>query len=58
MKADLLEHVNLEQVEAFAKTVLAEDNTRTAAIVPKPFVGVFQIEEGGSAGEEVLGRGL
>ena len=58
MKADLLEEINLEQVEAFAKTVLGADNTRTAAIVPKPFVGVFQIEEGGSAGEEVLGRGL
>jgi len=58
MKADLLEQISLEQVEAFAKTVFAADNTRTAAIVPKPFVGVFQIEEGGSAGEEVLGRGL
>jgi zinc protease len=58
MKTNLREQVSLEQVEAFAKTVFAEDNTRIAAIVPKPFVGVFQIEEGGSAGEEVLGRGL
>jgi zinc protease len=58
MKADLLKEINLEQVEAFAKTVFAADNTRTAVIVPKQFVGVFQIEEGGSAGEEVLGRGL
>jgi len=56
MKSGLVEMIRLEEVERFARKVFAAENTRTAAIVPKPFVGVFQIEEGGSAGEEVLGR--
>jgi zinc protease len=56
MKTGLEEMISLEEVERFAKSVLAVENTRLVAIKPKPFVGVFQIEEGGSAGEEVLGR--
>lgn len=56
LKAGLDDVIALEEVERLGKLVLAEENTRTVAIVPKPFVGVFQIEEGGSAGEAVIGR--
>lgn len=58
LKAGLDDVIKLEEVERLGKKVLARENTRTVAIVPKPFVGVFQIDEGGSAGEEVLGGSI
>ena len=48
--------VSLDAVNRFATEILQSGNTRTVAIVPKPFVGVFQIDSGGSAGEAVIGR--
>jgi zinc protease len=56
LKSGLDDVIRREEVERLGKKILARDNTRTVAIVPKPFVGVFQIEEGGSAGEAVIGR--
>jgi len=56
LKAGLDNVINREEVERLGAKYLAVGNTRTVAIVPKPFVGVFQIEDGGSAGEAVIGR--
>jgi zinc protease len=56
LKKELPEMLSLEEVNRFAAKVMGEKNTRTVAIVPKPFVGVFQIDSGGSAGADVIGR--
>ncbi|MEZ5276801.1 MAG: insulinase family protein [Opitutaceae bacterium] len=56
LKKELPELLSLEEVNRFAAKVMGRENTRTVAIVPKPFVGVFQIDSGGSAGADVIGR--
>ncbi len=56
VKEDVLSSVPLEKVNQFAKSVLKKRNTYTASIVPKPFVGIYQAEDGASAGTPVIGR--
>ena len=43
-------------VNALASRVLQRNSARTAAVVPKPYVGVFNIESGASDGLPVIGR--
>ncbi len=45
-----------DTVNALAARVLQRDFARTAAVVPKPFVGVFNIESGASDGLPIIGR--
>ncbi len=40
----LIDEITRKEVEAWAKKVLTRRNTRTAAIVPKQFIGIFQTE--------------
>ena len=40
----LIDGITRREVEAWAKKVLTRRNTRTAAIVPKQFIGIFQTE--------------
>lgn len=42
LKAGLVDDVTLEEVDAWTKKILTRRNSRTAAIVPKQFVGLFQ----------------
>jgi len=56
IKEDAFSSVQLEQVNQFAKSVLKKRNTHTASIIPKPFVGIYQSEDGAAAGTPVLGR--
>lgn len=44
VKNDIVATVTTEKVNAFAKELLHPDNTRAAAIRPKPFIGLFQID--------------
>ncbi len=44
LKAGMVDEISLQEVEAWAKKVLTRRNVRTAAIVPKQFVGIFQSE--------------
>jgi len=38
----VIDTITKEEVDTWAKKLLRADNSRTAAIVPKPFVGLFQ----------------
>lgn len=40
----LVDEITLKEVQSWAKKVLTRRNTRTAAIVPKQFIGLFQTE--------------
>ena len=42
LKQGLMDEVTIDDVNAWAKKVLGKSNSRTAAIVPKPFIGIFQ----------------
>ncbi len=44
LKDGLVDTITLAEVEKWAKKVLTRRNVRTAAIVPKQFVGIFQTE--------------
>ncbi len=44
LHAGLVDEITLEEVEAWAKKILTRRNTRTASIVPKQFIGIFQTE--------------
>ena len=44
MKAGMVDEITIKEVEKWAKKVLTRRNVRTAAIVPKQFVGIFQSE--------------
>ncbi len=39
---DLFDTITIEEVNAWAARVLPASNSRSAAIVPKPFIGIFQ----------------
>lgn len=45
LKNGIVSTVTVAEVNAFATLVMGPDNARTAAIIPKPFVGIFQTEE-------------
>ncbi|WP_221029104.1 M16 family metallopeptidase [Actomonas aquatica] len=42
LKEGLVDEITLEEVDAWAKKVLTRRNSRTAAIVPKQFIGLFE----------------
>lgn len=42
LKQGLIDEITHEEVNAWAKRILTHENSRTAAIVPKPFIGIFQ----------------
>ncbi len=42
LQAGLIDTVTIDDVNAWAKKILSPKNTYTAAIVPKPFIGIFQ----------------
>jgi zinc protease len=42
LRSGLIDTVTREDVDAWAKKILVARNTYTAAIVPKPFIGIFQ----------------
>ena len=44
LKAGLVDEITLKEVDAWAKKVLTRRNSRTAAIVPKQFIGIFQTD--------------
>ena len=44
LHAGLVDEITLKEVEKWAKKILTRRNTRTAAIVPKQFIGLFQTE--------------
>lgn len=44
LKAGIVDDISIKEVEAWAKKVLTRRNARSAAIVPKQFVGIFQSE--------------
>lgn len=42
LRHGLIETVTIDEVNAWAKKILPASNSRTAAVVPKPFIGIFQ----------------
>ncbi|GAB5559346.1 MAG: insulinase family protein [Synoicihabitans sp.] len=44
LHAGLVDEITLKEVESWAKKILTRRNTRTSAIVPKQFIGIFQTE--------------
>ncbi len=44
LHAGMVDEITLKEVQAWAKKVLTRRNTRTAAIVPKQFIGLFETE--------------
>lgn len=44
LKAGAMDSLTLEDVNAFAREILVAGNCRTAAIVPKAFVGLFDVK--------------
>jgi len=44
LRNGLVDEITLEEVEAWAAKVLTRRNIRTAAIVPKQFIGIFQTD--------------
>jgi predicted Zn-dependent peptidase len=44
LRSGIIDTVTLEEVDRWARTVLPASNSRTAAIVPKPFIGIFQAQ--------------
>jgi zinc protease len=44
LHAGLIDEITQAEVEALARRVLNRRNTRTAALVPKQFIGIFQTE--------------
>ncbi|MCC5024647.1 MAG: insulinase family protein [Candidatus Synoicihabitans palmerolidicus] len=44
LKNGLVDEITREEVDAWAKKILTRRNSRTAAIVPKQFVGIFQTD--------------
>ncbi len=42
LKDGLTNEITLDEVNTWAKKILVPQNCRTAAIVPKPFIGIFQ----------------
>ncbi len=44
LKEGLVDEITLAEVNAWAKKVLTRRNSRTAAIVPKQFIGLFQTD--------------
>jgi len=49
------QNLEVDRVNALAASVLKKGRARTAAVVPKPFVGVFKIDTE-SGGQPVIGR--
>ena len=45
LKNGIVSTITVDEVNAFAKQVMGPENARAAAIIPKPFVGIFQTEE-------------
>ncbi|RME71598.1 MAG: insulinase family protein [Verrucomicrobia bacterium] len=45
LKNGLIDDVTIDEVNTWARRILGPENTRTAAIVPKPFIGIFQTSE-------------
>ena len=44
LKEGLVDEITLDEVDAWAKKVLTRRNSRTAALVPKQFIGIFQTD--------------
>ena len=44
LKKGALDQVSAERVNSFAREMFTAENSRAAAIIPKPFIGIFQIE--------------
>lgn len=42
LKNGIIDEVTIDDVNTWANRILLKSNTRTAAIVPKPFIGIFQ----------------
>lgn len=45
LKQGLIEEVTLADINQWATKILARPNCRTAALVPKPFIGIFQTDK-------------
>ncbi len=44
LKNGSLDEMTADKVNEFAREMFKPENSRTAAIIPKPFIGIFQIE--------------
>ncbi|MDB4384933.1 insulinase family protein [Opitutaceae bacterium] len=44
LHAGMVDEITLKEVEAWAKKILTRRNTRTSAIVPKQFIGLFETD--------------
>ena len=44
LRAGLVDEITIDEVNAWAKKILTRRNSRTAAIVPKQFIGIFQTD--------------
>ena len=45
LKNGIVSTVTADEVNFFAKTIMVSENARSASIVPKPFIGIFQTEK-------------
>jgi hypothetical protein len=45
LKNGLIDDITIEEVNKWASRILPASNSRTAAIVPKEFIGIFSTEQ-------------